>query len=271
MRDGISASRACQDDRDAGAHQFAVRLDRLVESRPEAIALRFCHQEGWQIWRWRDLQARILSASRGLQDLGFSASDVLWVDGDLSPHLLVVVLAAWSIGGGVRPLDGRRDDHRADDDASMRDGCRYVFLQGRRAVVSSQSLLRALIDGQGAGLTGAHGTSRGMTLICDRLGLGFRAAEANDGQPRLLSYADLLGDSARFVPSAQRPPADLYWVEASGNDLANIAALMDFWLDRRVALTFPAGRTIREDMSFQRSRMTAGKSGGVTAAIGAVT
>jgi hypothetical protein len=110
-----------------------------------------------------------------------------------------------------------------------------------------------------------------MTLICDRLGLGFRTAEANDGQSRLLSYADLLGDSARLVPSTQRPPADLYWVEASGNDLANIPALMDFWLDRRVALTFPARQLFREDMSFQRSRTAAGDSVAAQAAVGVMS
>ncbi len=215
---------------DMNVSLFPGRLDLLAQERPEAIALRLRHQGGWRFWRWRDLREQVREADHGLRGLGFSASDVLWIDGDLGPHLLVVALAVWSLGGEVRPLPSALT--AAGNRASVSAEYRYVFLQGRRALTRWRPLLDA--SGQAAG---------GLTLICDRLVPGDHAADGpGRSASQLLSYAALLGARDIEPTVSARQPADLYWLEESGNDLSRLMALVEFWLGTCVALTFPERR-----------------------------
>lgn len=224
---------------------FLRRLDLLAQERPEAIALRFRYQGDWRFWRWRDLREQVREADHGLRDIGFSASDVLWIDGDLGPHLLVVALAVWSLGGTVQPLPSALT--AAGNRASVSAEYRYVFLQGRRALTRWRPLLDT--SGQAAA---------GLTLICDRLVPGDHMADGPGvSAPRLLSYAALLGVRDIKLTVGARQPADLYWLEESGNDLSRLPALVGFWLGARVALTFPERRAGAATMPSHSRRQSA--------------
>lgn len=74
-------------------------LRRWATERPLQIALRHRRQGVWKAWRWIDVLREVDRAAAGLHQQGFSDQSRLALCGALEPSLLILGLAAHSLGG----------------------------------------------------------------------------------------------------------------------------------------------------------------------------
>lgn len=74
-------------------------LRRWATEKPLQIALRHRRQGAWKAWRWIDVLREVERAAAGLRQQGFSDHSRLALCGALEPSLLILALAARSLGG----------------------------------------------------------------------------------------------------------------------------------------------------------------------------
>ena len=80
--------------------EFALTaLRRWATEKPLQIALRHRRHGDWKAWRWIDIQRGVERAAAGLRQLGFSDTSRLALCGAFEPSLLILALAARSLGG----------------------------------------------------------------------------------------------------------------------------------------------------------------------------
>lgn len=79
---------------------FALQaLHRWAMEKPLRIALRHRRQGEWKAWRWIDVLREVERAAAGLAKQGFTAGERLALCGAFEPSLLILALAARSLGG----------------------------------------------------------------------------------------------------------------------------------------------------------------------------
>lgn len=74
-------------------------LRRWATEKPLQIALRHRRQGVWKAWRWIDVLREVERAAAGLRQQGFAETSRLALSGAYEPSLLILALAAHSLGG----------------------------------------------------------------------------------------------------------------------------------------------------------------------------
>ena len=88
-------------------HDPKARLEHLhhwAQLTPLHIALRHKRQGQWYAWRWIDTLRDVERLADGLRQQGFSEQSRLALCGAFEPNLLLLALAAQSVGGQVLTL-----------------------------------------------------------------------------------------------------------------------------------------------------------------------
>ncbi|WP_438867551.1 AMP-binding protein [Pseudomonas sp. L1(2025)] len=80
------------------------QLQHWAQLTPLHIALRHKRQGQWYAWRWIDVLRDVERLADGLRQQGFSAQSRLALSGAFEPNLLLLALAAQSVGGQVLTL-----------------------------------------------------------------------------------------------------------------------------------------------------------------------
>lgn len=80
------------------------QLQHWAQLTPLHIALRHKRQGRWYAWRWIDVLRDVERLADGLRQQGFSAQSRLALSGTFEPALLLLALAAQSVGGQVLTL-----------------------------------------------------------------------------------------------------------------------------------------------------------------------
>lgn len=80
------------------------QLQHWAQLTPLHIALRHKRQGRWYAWRWIDVLRDVERLADGLRQQGFSAQSRLALSGTFEPDLLLLALAAQSVGGQVLTL-----------------------------------------------------------------------------------------------------------------------------------------------------------------------
>ncbi|WP_256262130.1 acyl-CoA synthetase [Pseudomonas costantinii] len=80
------------------------QLHHWAQITPLQIALRHKRQGQWYAWRWIDTLRDVERLADGLRQQGFSEQSRLALSGAFEPNLLLLALAAQSIGGQVLTL-----------------------------------------------------------------------------------------------------------------------------------------------------------------------
>jgi len=80
------------------------RLHHWAQLTPLQVALRHKRQGQWHAWRWIDVLRDVERATDGLRQQGFSEQSRLALSGAFEPNLLLLALAAQSVGGQVLTL-----------------------------------------------------------------------------------------------------------------------------------------------------------------------
>lgn len=79
---------------------FALtRLQQWCSERPLELALRHRRLGVWQLWRWIDVRREVERYADGLRQQGFGPGSRLLLSGAFEPTLLLLALAARSLGG----------------------------------------------------------------------------------------------------------------------------------------------------------------------------
>ncbi|WP_219265532.1 AMP-binding protein [Pseudomonas sp. Xaverov 259] len=80
------------------------QLQHWAQLTPLHIALRHKRQGRWYAWRWIDVLRDVERLADGLRQQGFSAQSRLALSATFEPNLLLLALAAQSVGGQVLTL-----------------------------------------------------------------------------------------------------------------------------------------------------------------------
>ncbi|MBD8148776.1 acyl-CoA synthetase [Pseudomonas fluorescens] len=80
------------------------RLHHWAQLTPLHVALRHKRQGQWHAWRWIDVLRDVERLADGLRQQGFSEQSRLALSGAFEPNLLLLALAAQSVGGQVLTL-----------------------------------------------------------------------------------------------------------------------------------------------------------------------
>ncbi|PQZ91320.1 MULTISPECIES: AMP-binding protein [Pseudomonas] len=89
-----------------------AQLHHWAQATPLHTALRHKRQGQWHAWRWIDVSRDVGRVADGLRQHGFSEVSRLLLSGVFEPNLLLLALAAQSVGGQVLTVA----DEVADDD-----------------------------------------------------------------------------------------------------------------------------------------------------------
>lgn len=89
--------------------QALEQLRHWAQITPLHIALRHKRQGRWYAWRWIDALRDVERLADGLRQQGFTESSRLALSGAFEPNLLLLALAAQSVGGQILTLAAELD------------------------------------------------------------------------------------------------------------------------------------------------------------------
>ncbi|WPP00652.1 AMP-binding protein [Pseudomonas sp. HR96] len=198
-----------------------LALRRWAAERPQQLALRHRRQGAWQAWRWSDVVAQVERGAAGLRAQGFAEGSRLAVCGAFEPSLLIVVLAAHSLGGQVRPIS-RHSRGDALREQLLQAQAGYAYVQRREEVSQWRQASPQL--------------PAPLRLYCPD------ASAAIDGDWHVLPLATLFGaaDNAPGTLAWRHAHADpAVWVEQGTEWPEGLSHLLQRWLDRGEGFAFP--------------------------------
>ncbi|AZE89948.1 AMP-binding protein [Pseudomonas orientalis] len=108
------------------------RLHHWAQLMPLQVALRHKRQGQWHAWRWIDVLRDVERVADGLRQQGFSEQSQLALSGAFEPNLLLLALAAQSVGGQVLTLADDLDP-QALEQQLWRLHPSHACVQGRQA------------------------------------------------------------------------------------------------------------------------------------------
>lgn len=115
-------------------HEPKALLEHLrhwAQLTPLHIALRHKRQGLWHAWRWIDALRDVERLADGLRQQGFSEQSRLLLSGAFEPNLLLLALAAQSVGGQVLTLPDNLEP-QALEQQLWRIRPSHVYVQGRQ-------------------------------------------------------------------------------------------------------------------------------------------
>ncbi|OPA88280.1 acyl-CoA synthetase [Pseudomonas fluorescens] len=115
-------------------HDPKARLEHLhhwAQLTPLHIALRHKRQGQWYAWRWIDTLRDVERLADGLRQQGFNEQSRLALSGAFEPNLLLLALAAQSVGGQVLTLADNLEP-QALEQQLWRIRPSHVYVQGRQ-------------------------------------------------------------------------------------------------------------------------------------------
>ncbi len=200
------------------AGSWRERLQFLAEMQPNRPAFRHRRAGTWRQWFWRDLVLETERLSQGLQAYGVGPGQTVAVQGDLTPRMLLLALAARFLGAELQPVP------------------RQVTADAIGLLVRRRGILHAVV---GSAVDRASWQASGTTTFLfipeDQQatrgrGIGYRLLRAGwggtDADERRVFWP---GRHGRTV-----------WVEESTDWSAAPEAILRYWLDLGVCMTFPA-------------------------------
>ncbi|WP_416769094.1 acyl-CoA synthetase [Pseudomonas sp. RHF3.3-3] len=208
---------------------FPAALEQLrhwAQVSPLHSALRHKRHGQWHSWRWIDTLREVERLADGLRQQGFTADSRLALSGALEPNLLLLALAAHSIGGRVFSL--------APDLSVEVLGRAFWRLHPSHGFVDSR---QQLLDWIAAG----DADSAPRVLIANQL------PGRLPGLPRqtVLDFAGLCGDSPEPRPIVLwRAPAaqPQLWSEEDSGWQGGLAVVLEQWLNSGHSLAFAESR-----------------------------
>lgn len=197
------------------------RLAHWASSRPEQVALLHKRRGRWKAWRWSDVADDVARLRDAFRQQGFGADAHLVLSGAFEPTLMLLALAAASVGGKVHslPRTATAVELRALLDATH---STHVYLEDR------QGFAKVLAAGDCG--------PRKLVLLSPKL------AARHHGNWRVVPVAELHGENGveslrlRWRPAKQAATA---WVEDSTDWAGGLAHVLGYWLESGEGLAFP--------------------------------
>lgn len=206
--------------------QGSAALEQLrhwAQARPLDNALRHKRHGHWYAWRWIDALRDVERLADGLRQQGLDRQSRLALSGPFEPDLLLLALAARSLGAEVFSLDPELAPE-ALRQTLWRLQPSHAFVHSRRQVLAWVA-------------AGEQGPAPRLLIA----GQALPRLPAGARQP-LLAFADLLGPSE--TPQRQlhwRHPAtaEQLWSEEGTQWAAGLQVLLEHWLNSGHSLAFP--------------------------------
>lgn len=198
---------------------FALQaLRRWAVEKPLRIALRHRRQGEWKAWRWIDVLREVERAAAGLAGQGFAAGERLSLCGAFEPTLLILALAARSLGG-----------HSVS-----------IAAQGSGAVLTRQLQLGFAYVQRREDIS--QWRQRGVVLQGPLRVFSAQAGALTQGYWQILPLATLFaGDSARpqRLGWARLGSEPVVWVDEGTEWAQGLYPVLSRWLEQGEGLAFP--------------------------------
>ena len=208
-------------------HEFLDRLLSAAVARGDRAALIFKSRGQWQKLSWTAVLQQIGPAAAGLAKLGVTSGGYVAVDGEITPPLLIVAIAAKAIGAELVsvPLAA----NRAQLDALILDQrVQFVAGHGRETVAEWQRFSEG---------------HRRVPILFDHVTPESKSpGEGVFTFQQLTSLAPAPGWSVAATAARTAGHADAVWFAETTDWEQGLDTLIDLWLSRPVAVALPESR-----------------------------
>lgn len=197
------------------------RLSHWASVRPEQVALLHKRRGRWKAWRWTDVADDVARLRDALRQQGFTAESNLVLSGAFEPTLILLALAAASVGGKVHSLP------------------RTATAVELRALLGTAHPTHVYLEhrqGFAKALAANDGGPRELVLLSPKL------APQRRGNWRVVPVAELHGESGAESLRLRRHAASqtaTAWVEDSTDWAGGLAHVLGYWLESGEGLAFP--------------------------------
>ncbi|NWD71662.1 AMP-binding protein [Pseudomonas gingeri] len=208
---------------------FPAALEQLrhwAQVSPLQSALRHKRHGQWHSWRWIDALREVERLADGLRQQGFTADSRLAVSGALQPNLLLLALAAHSIGAQVLSL--------APDLSAEALAQTFWRLHPSHGFVDNRQQLLAWLGV-------ADSDAAPAVLIANQL----PGRLVGSSRQTVLTFATLSGDNQEPRPLLLWPATSAQpqlWSEEDTHWQGGISVVLEQWLNTGHSLAFPESR-----------------------------
>lgn len=209
------------------SHAFLDRLLSTAVARAEQAALVFKSRGQWQALSWSAVLEQVGRAAAGLTHVGVTPGGHVAVDGEITPHLLIVSAAAKAIGAKLVSVPLAASRSRLD--ALILDPrVQFVAGHGRDTVAEWQRFGER---------------QRQVPILFDHATPESRSpGEGVLTFPQLTSLAPQPGWSATSTPTQVARNARTLWFAETTDWEQGLDALLDRWLAEPIAVALPESR-----------------------------